>query len=119
MSAEFDYMSAVEQRRLVARKDISPVELTRRALERAEATESRLNSFYFLMAEEALAAAKTAEDAVIKGAPLGLLHRIPFSAKDLMAVGGVRFSSGSRTMADNIAEFDAPAVERARPRARF
>ena len=114
MSAEFDYMRAVEQRRLVARKDISPVELTRRALERAEATEPRLNSFYFLMAEEALAAAKTAEDAVIKGAPLGLLHGIPFSVKDLMAVGGVRFSSGSRTMADNIAEFDAPAVERAK-----
>ena len=114
MSADFDYMSALEQRRLVASKKVSPVELTKRALERAEATDKKLNSFYFLMEDEALAAAKTAEEAVMKGAPLGVLHGIPFSAKDLMAVGGVRFSSGSRAMADNIAEFDAPAVERAK-----
>jgi aspartyl-tRNA(Asn)/glutamyl-tRNA(Gln) amidotransferase subunit A len=114
MSSQFDYMNALEQRRLVARKEISPVELTRRALERAEATQPRLNAFYFLMADEAFSAAKAAEDAVMRGAPLGLLHGIPFSAKDLMAVGGVRYSSGSRTMADNIAEFDAPAVERAK-----
>ncbi|MGI9381864.1 MAG: amidase family protein [Methyloligellaceae bacterium] len=114
MSAEYDYMSAVELRRLVARKEVSPVELARRALDRAEATEPKLNAFYFVMAEEALEAAKAAEDAVMKGAPLGLLHGIPFSAKDLMAVGGVRFSSGSRAMADNIAAFDAPAVERAK-----
>lgn len=114
MSKEFDYMSAMELRSLVARKEISPLELTRRALERAEETEPHLNSFYFMMADEALAAAKIAEAAVVKGAPLGLLHGIPFSAKDLMAVGGVRYSSGSRTMADNIAAFDAPAVERAK-----
>ena len=114
MSAEFDYMSALEQRRQVAKKEISPVELTRRALERAKETDEKLNSFYFLMEDEALAAAKIAEDAVMKGAPLGLLHGIPFSAKDLMAVGGVRFSSGSRAMADNIAASDAPAVELAK-----
>ncbi len=114
MSADFDYMSALEQRRLVANKDVSPVELTKRALDRAKATDKKLNSFYFLMEKEALAAAKTAERAVMNGAPLGLLHGMPFSAKDLMAVGGVRFSSGSRAMANNIAEFDAPAVERAK-----
>jgi len=114
MSTDFDYMSAMKQRALVVRKEVSPIELTYRALERAEQTEPNLNSFYFLMADEALAAAKSAEEAVVKGEPLGLLHGIPFSAKDLMAVAGVKYSSGSRTMADNIAEFDAPAVERAK-----
>lgn len=114
MSSDFDYMSALEQRRLVASKQVSPVDLTRRALERAEATQPRLNAFYFLMPDQALAAAKVAEEAVMKGAPLGLLHGVPFSAKDLMAVAGVRYSSGSRTMAENIAPVDAPAVERAK-----
>lgn len=114
MSRGFDYMSLMQQRHLVAQKQVSPVELTRRALERAEETEPHLNSFYFMMVEEALAAARNAEDAVMKGTPLGLLHGIPFSVKDLIPVGGVRYSSGSRTMADNRAESDAPSVERAK-----
>ncbi|MGQ4273832.1 amidase family protein [Terrihabitans sp. B22-R8] len=114
MSAEYDYMSAHEMRRRVAAKEISPVELTRRALDKAAATQGSLNCFFLLMPEEALATARVAEEAVMRGAPLGLLHGLPFSAKDLMAVGGVRYASGSRTMADNIAAADAPAVERAK-----
>jgi aspartyl-tRNA(Asn)/glutamyl-tRNA(Gln) amidotransferase subunit A len=114
MSAEFDTMTAAELRRRVAAKDVSPIELTRRALAKAEATQATLNAFFVLLPETALAAAKAAEDAVMRGEPLGLLHGVPFSAKDLMAVAGVRYASGSRTMANNIAAVDAPAVERAK-----
>lgn len=114
MSAEFDTMSAMDLRRRIAAREISPVELTRRALDKAEATQASLNAFFVLMPEAAMAAARVAEDAVMKGAPLGVIHGLPFSAKDLMAVGGVRYASGSRTMADNVAAADAPAVERAK-----
>jgi aspartyl-tRNA(Asn)/glutamyl-tRNA(Gln) amidotransferase subunit A len=114
MSAEFDTMSAVALRALVARREVSPVELTRRALDRAIATQETLNAFFVILEEEAMAAARVAEDAVIAGAPLGVLHGLPFSAKDLMAVKGVRYASGSRAMANNVADVDAPAVERAR-----
>ncbi len=114
MSAEFDFMTAIELRRLVATRKVSPVDLTRRALEKAEATQASLNSFFILMPEKALSAAKVAEDAVMKGTPLGLLHGLPFSAKDLMAVAGERYASGSRTMVANVATVDAPAVERAK-----
>lgn len=114
MSAEFDTMSAMEMRRRIAAKEISPVELTKRALAKAEGTQATLNAFYHLMPDEALAAAKVAEDAVMKGAPLGAIHGIPFSAKDLMAVKDVGYASGSRTMKSNVATVDAPAVERAK-----
>ncbi|MGL5168480.1 MAG: amidase [Afipia sp.] len=114
MSHEFDTMSAMEMRRRIAAREISPVEVTRRALEKAEATQSTLNAFYRLLPEPAMGAARLAEDAVMKGAPLGVLHGIPFSAKDLMAVKGVGYASGSRTMESNIAAVDAPAVERAK-----
>jgi len=67
-----------------------------------------------LLPEVALAAAQAAEDAAMRGDELGLLHGLPFSAKDLMAVSGVRYASGSRAMAGNIAAVDAPAVARAR-----
>jgi aspartyl-tRNA(Asn)/glutamyl-tRNA(Gln) amidotransferase subunit A len=114
MSAYLDTMTAMELRRRVTRKDVSPVELTRRALAKAEATQKNLNAFFVLLPEAALAAARAAEDAVMRGKPLGLLHGLPFSAKDLMAVAGVPYASGSRAMAKNIAAVDAPAVERAK-----
>lgn len=114
MSAEFDRMSAVELRRRIRNKDMSPVDVTKRALEAAEASQSKLNAFFRLLPEPALAAARSAEDAIMKGQPLGVLHGIPFSAKDLIAVGGVAYASGSRAMANNVAQADAPAVERAR-----
>lgn len=114
MSAEFDTMSAIEMRRRIAAREISPVDLTRRALAKAEATQSTLNAFYVLMPDEAMAAAKAAEAAVMKGDPLGAIHGIPFSAKDLIAVKGVGYASGSLTMKSNIAAVDAPSVERAK-----
>ena len=114
MSGDFDLMTANELRRLVVSKKVSPVELTQRALAKADATQSTLNAFFVLLPKEALAAAKVAEEAVMRNEPLGLLHGLPFSAKDLMAVANVRYASGSRTMADNIAAVDAPAVERAK-----
>ena len=107
-------MTAMELRRRVTRKDVSPVELTERALAKAERTQATLNAFFLIMPEAALAAARAAEDAVMRGQPLGLLHGLPFSAKDLIAVAGVPYASGSRVMAKNIASVDAPAVERAK-----
>ena len=112
--ADVDYASAAELRRRIASKDISPVELTKRALAKAKSSQQTLNAFFVLLPEAALTAAQTAEDAVMKGRPLGPLHGIPFSAKDLMAVAGVPYASGSRAMANNVAAVDAPAVERAK-----
>ena len=71
MSAVFDAMTAVELRGLIARREVSPVEVTRRALDKAEATQGSLNAFFILMPDKALAAAKAAEDAVMRGDALG------------------------------------------------
>ena len=112
--SEFDFMSALELRRLVASRQVSPVELTERALSRAEATQSNLNAFFVLMPDAARAAARQAEAAVMRGGALGLLHGLPVSVKDLIAVAGQPFASGSRAMAKNVASVDAPSVDRLR-----
>lgn len=114
MSAEFDRMTALDLRRLIVTKQVSPVELTRHALDRAAATQATLNAFVTLMPDQSLAAARVAEDAVMRGAPAGLLHGLPISVKDLIAVQDVPFTSGSRVMANNVAVADAPAVARVR-----
>jgi aspartyl-tRNA(Asn)/glutamyl-tRNA(Gln) amidotransferase subunit A len=73
---------------LIATKKVSPVELTDAVLARAERLQPMLNCFVTLVPEQARSAAKAAEEAVRKGAPLGLLHGIPFAAKDSGQHGG-------------------------------
>ena len=107
-------MSATSLRKLIVGKQISPVELVERALSKAASTQTDLNCFFVIDAEGARAAARRAETAIVQGAPLGLLHGLPVSVKDLIAVGGLPYASGSRANEGNIAPEDAPAVERLR-----
>ena len=106
--------SAVELRDLVVAKDISPVELLDRCLARMEEVEPKLNAFVTVTEDVARAAARRAEKAILDGDPPGLLHGLPISVKDLIAMEGVRFTFGSRLAVDNVAAVDAPAVERVR-----
>lgn len=115
MSEELSFMSAIALRERIASKDISPVELIEHALNRLDEVEPHLNNFVTVTREAALDAARQAEAAVMKGdAPLGLLHGLPLSVKDLITMGGVKCAFGSRSEADNIAAADAPSVERVR-----
>jgi hypothetical protein len=83
-----DTMAATELRQLVRDKDVSPVELTKKALGRAEATQKTLNAFFVLMPESALAAARAAEDAVMSG----FIRR--WAATDAAAYEGRRLRQG-------------------------
>lgn len=112
MAQDFAYQSAFELARLIRSRQASPVEIMEQCLARIDTLEPRLNCFVTRTFELAINAARRAEQAVMSGGPLGLLHGIPVSVKDLIAVGGVRLTFGSRTAKDNIAEADAPAVER-------
>lgn len=111
---DFAYMTAMELKDKIAKKEISPVELVEHSLRRMEELEPTLNCFVETTPDLALEAAKAAERAVTSGEELGLLHGLPISVKDLITVGGVRCTFGSKAMADNVAAVDAPSVERAR-----
>ena len=114
MEEDLLYKSAVELRDLIAAKEISPVELLDRSLARMEEVEPKLNSFVTTTEDVAYAAARKAEKAILDNESPGLLHGLPISVKDLIAMGGIRYTFGSRVSADNIAAVDAPAVERVR-----
>ena len=114
MEKDLLYKSAVELRDLVVAKEISPVELLDQSLARMEEVEPKLNNFVTTTEDIAHAAAKKAEKAILNNDSPGLLHGLPISIKDLIAMGGVRWTFGSKASADNIAALDAPAVERVR-----
>jgi aspartyl-tRNA(Asn)/glutamyl-tRNA(Gln) amidotransferase subunit A len=112
MANDFAFVTALELRRLIRTKQTSPVEIVESALRAAEASQASLNPFVTITADLALEAARKAEAAVMAGETDGLLTGLPLSIKDLTAVKGVRFTSGSRTLADFVAPLDAPAAER-------
>jgi len=105
-------LPASELRTRIAAKEVSPVDLTDAVLARAEKLQPVLNCFVTLVPEQARAAARKAEAAVMKGEQLGLLHGIPFAAKDLVNTAGVRTTFGSLLHEDNVPKDDAVCAAR-------
>ncbi|HKV00026.1 MAG TPA: amidase [Vineibacter sp.] len=105
-------LSADTLRRQIAAKAVSPVEVTKALLARAEHLQPRLNAFITICHDQALANARHAEDAVMKGEALGLLHGVPYGVKDLVNTAGVRTTFGSLLYKDNVPADDAVAAAR-------
>src|SRR5207245_5608169 len=107
-------LPATELRARIVRKDVSPVEITRAVLARAERMQPELNCFITLCGDEAMAEARNAEREVMAGGQLGLFHGIPFTVKDIVNTKGVRTTFGAVPYKDNIPNHDAVAVARMR-----
>jgi aspartyl-tRNA(Asn)/glutamyl-tRNA(Gln) amidotransferase subunit A len=109
---DLGWLSALDLAGLIRKKAVSPVEVVDVVLARIERLNPRLNAFCAVTAEEAREAALAAEVAVMTGEPLGPLHGVPFSVKDLVFTRRVRTTGGSRLFAEHVPEEDAVAVER-------
>lgn len=107
-------MSARELRARIGRRELSPVELMEATLRRADAVQDALNCFITICHDEALDAARQAEAQMVNGEPLGLLHGLPVSVKDIVDTKGMRTTYGSLLHADNVPAADAEAVARLR-----
>jgi aspartyl-tRNA(Asn)/glutamyl-tRNA(Gln) amidotransferase subunit A len=99
-------------REKIAAKEVSPLELTKTILARAEKLQPVLNCFITIAGDHAMAAARQAEEAVMRGDKLGLLHGIPYAAKDLVNTAGVRTTFGSLHHEDNVPKEDAVSAAR-------
>ena len=100
--------------RQIRRKEVSPVAVVDAVLHRIEALQPTVNAFITVTADEAREAARRAEAAVMAGAPLGQLHGVPFSVKDLLFTKGVRTTMGSFIFAEQVPGEDAVPVRRLR-----
>jgi aspartyl-tRNA(Asn)/glutamyl-tRNA(Gln) amidotransferase subunit A len=90
------------------------VELVRTYLERIEKLNPSLNVYLTVTAEEALAAATAAEQAVIRGEGGGSLPGVPVALKDNCDVAGVRMTAGTKFLRDNVATVDSGVAARLR-----
>lgn len=107
-NAELAYLSLAEAAVLVARKELSPVELTQATLDRISVLDPRLHSYYTVFAAEALDAAKEAETEIRAGRYRSFLHGIPLAVKDIYESGPT--TCGSKLRKDYVAEQDCTSV---------
>ena len=114
MTADLCWSSALELAELIRRRAVSPVEVIDAVLARIGRVNPALNALCTVTDEEARDAATSAEVAVMNGEPLGPLHGVPVSVKDLILTRRVRTTGGSRLFTDHYPEEDAVAMERLR-----
>jgi aspartyl-tRNA(Asn)/glutamyl-tRNA(Gln) amidotransferase subunit A len=112
MSQELTWLPAWEIRELIAKGEVSPVEVLDHFLGRIEQHDGVLKSFKHLDREGARQQAVRAEKAVLRDDHLGPLHGIPISVKEHIAVEGLP-TTGPIAEA-TIARWDDLSVERLR-----
>src|SRR5262245_59180303 len=99
---------------LIKSQQLSPVEVTRALLERITQLDGHYQSYATVMADQALEAARVAEQDIRAGTYRGLLHGVPVAVKDLCFTQGVRTMGGAGVLADHVPTFDATVVTRLR-----
>ncbi|MDY7105869.1 MAG: amidase [Actinomycetota bacterium] len=100
------FRPATELARLVAAREVSPVELIEAALARAEEVNADLNCFAFVHHDAARRTAADLEQAIVSDAPLGPLAGVPVALKDTTPTAGDRTTLGSRTHMNWVPERD-------------
>lgn len=97
---------------LIRTKKISSVELTKFFLERLKKYDTQLQCVVTLTEDLALIQAAKADAEIAAGKYRGLLHGIPYGAKDLLAKKGYKTTWGSVPYKDQMLDYDAVVIER-------
>ncbi len=107
-------LSAVEMRRRIGTKEISPVELLDACLDRIEEINPAVNAVTAMSVKRARREAKEAETAVRRGEELPLLHGLPTGIKDLEETKDLLTTYGSPLYRDYVPNYDNVMVSRVR-----
>ncbi len=106
--------SALELRRLIGRREISPLELLDACIDRIESLNPGVNAIAATDFVRARAQAREAEAQVLRGEPLPLLHGLPIGVKDLQDTAGLLTTCGNVGMRDRVPAEDTALVARLR-----
>ena len=107
-------MGALELGALIAKREVSSVEVTQAHLDRIDAVNPHLNAVVRRMDELALASAAEADRRLTANGAAGPLHGVPFTIKENIDVAGTPTTSSLPALADAIANTDAVSVTRLR-----
>jgi amidase len=108
------FMPATELAARLRRKELSARELLSAHIAQIERVNPRLNAIVSTAFERATEDAGKADQAMVSGASLGLLHGLPIAHKDLVDTAGIRTTRGSPFYKDHVPTRDALIVQRLR-----
>ncbi len=106
--------SAVELRRLIGTRQISPVELLDACIARIEKFNPAVNAICATDFARARETARRAEAQVMRGDALGPLHGLPIGIKDLQATAGLLTTHGNARLRGNVPTADIALVAKLR-----
>ncbi len=107
-------LSATQIAQRIARRELSSAEAVEAHLERISEVNPALNAVVVPLYDEARQAAKAADEAVARGEPLGPLHGVPITIKEMFHVQGTPTTAGLTNRRTHRASRDAAMVSRLR-----
>ncbi|MFE4354213.1 amidase [Peribacillus butanolivorans] len=105
-------MDILTASKLIEKRELSPVDLVKKTLEKISEENPKNNSFITVSGEEALVAAKVLEQELMKGKVRGALHGIPIAIKDLIFTKNIRTTMGSKVYENFIPDTDATVIQK-------
>jgi amidase len=112
MTGEAHWLTLTEAAGLIRTRELSPVELTTRMLERIAALDGELHAYVTLTADQAMARATQAASEIAAGRYRGPLHGVPIGIKDLCNTTGVPTAAGTAVRRDYVPDENATVVDR-------
>ena len=109
---DIHYLSIAETANRIWTDALSPVDVVQAYLDRIDQYDASYKAYQTVFREEALNAARQAEQDIRSGHYRGPLHGIPIGVKDLVYTKGGRTTAGSLVMADFVPDFDATIIEK-------
>lgn len=106
------FLDAVELAALLRTKQLSAREVMAAHLEQIARVNPSVNAIVTFVADQAMAGAASADEALVRGQPAGPLHGLPLAHKDLFATKGIRTTLGSPIYRDDVPTADAAIVAR-------
>lgn len=112
MSKELITKSVTEIAPLIENKSVSPVELTNAVIDHSEKNDETINAYISYRREQALEAAKKAEEEIMNGNYRGLYHGIPMAIKDNIYVKDEVTTMASKIHRDFVPSHNATVVDK-------
>ena len=109
---EVAFWSVRDLAELIRTKQVSSTELTQMYLDRLKRYAPRLECVVSFTEERALASARKADEEIKKGHYRGILHGIPYGAKDLLAVQGTTTTWGSEPYKNQTIDETATVIKK-------
>src|SRR5690625_2380100 len=114
MSEELLAKSVEELAPLIKNKSLSPIELTKAVLDRAEESQDKINAYLSIYRQDAEDAARKAENEIRSGNYRGMYHGIPMGIKDNLYFENKLTTMASKIHKDFIPTYDATRSEERR-----